>query len=152
MALRRPQTHYARSGKTAIAYQVTGDGPLDLVYIPGFISHIEYEWEDPHWSRYYQRLAAFCRLIRLDKRGTGLSDRSAGIATMEERMDDIRAVMDAAGSERAAIWGGSEGGPRSLCSSPPLIPSAPPPWCCMAPMPASHELRTIPGGPPEKNY
>ncbi len=151
MALRRPQTHYARSGETAIAYQVTGDGPLDLVYIPGFISHIEYEWEDPHWSRYYQRLAAFSRLIRLDKRGTGLSDRSAGIATMKsawtifERLWTRQApsVLPSGVALRVA---------RSLCSSPPLIPSAPPPWCCMAPMPASHELRTIPGGPPEKNY
>ena len=107
----QPVTHYAKNGDISIAYQVTGDGPLDLVNVPGWISHIEYEWEDPYWSRYYMHLAAFSRLIRLDKRGTGLSDRAAGIATMEERMDDIRAVMDAAGSERAAVMGGSEGGP-----------------------------------------
>lgn len=111
MSFLHPETHYAKNGDISIAYQVIGNGPLDLVNVPGWISHVEYEWEDPYWSRYSQRLATFSRLIRFDKRGTGLSDRAAGIATMEERMDDIRAVMDAAGSERAAVMGSSEGGP-----------------------------------------
>ena len=106
-----PKTEYAKSGDVHIAYQVTGRGPLDLVMVPGFVSHLEYQWEDPRSARFFQRFASFCRLIRFDKRGTGLSDRVAGIATLEERMDDVRAVMDAAGSQRAAVMGFSEGGP-----------------------------------------
>lgn len=105
-----PDTRYAKSGDLNIAYQVVGDGPIDLVYVPGWVTHLEYAWEDPSLARYYQRLASFSRLILFDKRGTGLSDRTAGIPTLEERMDDVRAVMDAAGSERAALFGASEGG------------------------------------------
>ena len=97
-----------------IAYQVVGSGPVDLVFVPGFVSNIELFWEIPEWAQFFGRLAAFSRLILFDKRGTGLSDRVAGIATLEERMDDVRAVMDAAGSERAALFGISEGGPMSL--------------------------------------
>jgi class 3 adenylate cyclase len=108
-----PETKYAMSGDIAIAYQVYGDGPVDLVHFPGFVSHIELHWKNVHYLRYAEQLASFCRLIRFDKRGTGLSDRHAGIATMEERMDDVRAVMDAAGSEKAFIMGISEGGPLS---------------------------------------
>lgn len=106
-----PETRYAKSGDVHIAYQVTGDGPLDLVFVPGFVSHVELQWEDPRWAHFLTRLASFCCLIRFDKRGTGLSDRVAGIATLEERMDDARAVMDAVGSKRAALLGISEGGP-----------------------------------------
>lgn len=109
-----PETHYARSGEVRIAYQVTGSGPLDLIYVPGFISNLDGQWENPGWSHFFSRLAAFSRLIRFDKRGTGLSDRVAGIANLEDRMDDVRAVMDAAGSKRAALFGISEGGPMSL--------------------------------------
>jgi DNA-binding winged helix-turn-helix (wHTH) protein/pimeloyl-ACP methyl ester carboxylesterase len=105
-----PDTRYGKSGDLSIAYQVVGDGPIDLVYVPGWVTHLEYAWEDPSLARYYQRLASFSRLILFDKRGTGLSDRTAGIPTLEERMDDVRAVMDAAGSERAALFGASEGG------------------------------------------
>jgi pimeloyl-ACP methyl ester carboxylesterase/class 3 adenylate cyclase/DNA-binding CsgD family transcriptional regulator len=108
-----PRTRYARNGDVSIAYQVVGDGPIDLVHAPGSFSHLEYHWEDPHFARYLQRLATFSRLILFDKRGTGLSDRSAGIASMEERMDDMRAVMDAAGSERAVLFGVSESAPLS---------------------------------------
>src|SRR4029079_4089107 len=93
-----------------IAYQVLGNGPLDLVLVPGWVSHLEYAWEEPSRAHFYERLAAFSRLILFDKRGTGLSDRVAQFPTMEERMDDVRAVMDAVGSERAAILGISEGG------------------------------------------
>jgi class 3 adenylate cyclase len=109
-----PETRYARSGELRIAYQVVGNGPFDLVFVPGFVSNIELFWEMPEWAHFFSRLAAFSRLILFDKRGTGLSDRVAGIATLEERMDDVRAVMDAAGSERAALFGISEGGPMSL--------------------------------------
>jgi class 3 adenylate cyclase len=108
-----PETRYAKSGDVNIAYQVMGDGPFDLVHVPPFISNLELQWEDPAERRYFERLASFCRLIMFDKRGTGLSDRVA-VATLEERMDDLRAVMDAAGSERAAVYGGSEGGALSI--------------------------------------
>jgi len=109
-----PETRYAKSGDVRIAYQVVGGGPLDLVFVPGFVSNIELFWEIPEWVQFFSRLAAFSRLILFDKRGTGLSDRDVGIATLEERMDDVRAVMDAAGSEHAALFGISEGGPMSL--------------------------------------
>ena len=90
-----PETRYAKSGDVNIAYQVVGDGPFDLVHVPAFVSNLELQWEDPAERRYFERLASFCRLIMFDKRGTGLSDRVA-VATLEERMDDLRAVMDAA--------------------------------------------------------
>jgi len=108
------QTRYAKSGDLSIAYQVTGSGPFDLVFVPGFVSNLDAALDHPGWSAFFSRLAGFSRLIRFDKRGTGLSDRVAGIANLEERMDDVRAVMDAAGSERAALFGISEGGPMSL--------------------------------------
>ena len=106
------QTCFTRSGNVHIAYQVLGEGPLDLVYVPGWLSHVELSWEQPMLARFLERLASFSRLILFDKRGTGLSDRvpDAQLPTHEERMDDLRAVMDAAGSERAAIFGFSEGG------------------------------------------
>lgn len=109
----RPVTQYAKSGDVHIAYQVTGSGPIDLVYVPGFVSHLEFGWDDPATVHLRERLGSFARLIRFDKRGTGLSDRVL-VATLEERMDDVRAVMDAAGSNRAAMFGVSEGGPMSL--------------------------------------
>jgi len=109
-----PETRYAKSGDLNIAYTVTGGRPLDLVYVPGFVSNLDLVWENPGWVHFFTRLASFSRLIMFDKRGTGLSDRVAGVATLEERMDDVRAVMDAVGSERAALFGMSEGGPMSL--------------------------------------
>src|SRR5215218_7691395 len=109
-----PKTQYAKSGDVRIAYQVVGEGPFDLVFVPGFISNLDAAWEEPHRARVWTRLAAFARLIMFDKRGTGLSDRSVGAATLEERMDDVRAVMDAAGSERAVLMGISEGAPMCL--------------------------------------
>jgi pimeloyl-ACP methyl ester carboxylesterase len=108
-----PETHYAKSGEINIAYQVVGDGPLDLVFVPGFISHLDLQWADPRIARFLNRLAAFSRLILFDKRGTGLSDPVAAPAPLEDRMDDVRAVMDAVGSERAALFGLSEGGAMS---------------------------------------
>jgi class 3 adenylate cyclase len=109
-----PKTQYTKSGDLHIAYQVTGAGPIDLVFVPGFVSHLEHQWEHPWSAHFFERLGSFSRLIRFDKRGTGLSDRLGGIDTLEQRMDDVRAVMDAVGVERAALFGVSEGGPMSL--------------------------------------
>ena len=106
--------HYARSGDVNIAYQVLGSGPIDLVFVMGWVSHLEYFWKEPSFARFLSRLAGFSRLILFDKRGTGLSDRVAHLPTLEERMDDVRAVMNAVGSRRAALLGVSEGGP--MCS------------------------------------
>jgi pimeloyl-ACP methyl ester carboxylesterase len=106
-----PRTRYAKSGRINIAYQVVGTGPLDLVLVPGWVSNIECFWEEPALARFLTRLASFSRLILFDKGGTGLSDRVPDVPSLEERMDDVRAVMDAAGSEYAALFGYSEGGP-----------------------------------------
>jgi pimeloyl-ACP methyl ester carboxylesterase/DNA-binding CsgD family transcriptional regulator len=108
------QTQYAKSGALSIAYQVVGDGPTDLILVPGFLSHVEVAWEQPRLARFLGRLASFSRLIMFDKRGTGMSDPVADAPTVDERMDDIRAVMDAVGSERATMLGVSEGGTLSL--------------------------------------
>ena len=105
---------YARSGDVNVAYQVTGDGPFDLVLVPGFFSHLEIDWEHPEHARFLDRLGSIARLIRFDKRGTGLSDRGVGLPDLEARMDDVRAVMDAARSEQAALFGYSEGGPMCV--------------------------------------
>ena len=109
----RPETQYARSGDVSIAYQVIGDGPFDLVFVPGFVSHLELRWTLPAISHGLLELAEFSRLIVFDKRGTGMSDHVSGTPTLEERMDDLRAVMDAAGSDRAAVFGVVEGAPMS---------------------------------------
>lgn len=113
--VRRPRTHYTKAGGVNIAYQVLGDAPRDLVVVPGWISHLEAAWDVPAYAEFYERLASFSRLILFDKRGTGLSDRVPAdqLPTLEERMDDVRAVMDAAQSRRAALLGCSEGGPMS---------------------------------------
>jgi class 3 adenylate cyclase len=108
-----PETSYAKSGDVNIAYQVLGDGPIDLVYVWGWLSHLDFQWMDPTLSDFLHRLASFSRLILFDKRGTGLSDPVGAAPSFEERMDDIRAVMDAAGSERAALLGFSEGSAMS---------------------------------------
>lgn len=105
---------FARSGEVDVAYRVVGDGPLDLVYAQGAFTHLEIEWELPQFRRYCERLAEFTRLILFDKRGMGMSDRVPGAATLEERMDDVRAVMDAVASERAVVMGESEGGPLAM--------------------------------------
>ncbi len=97
-----PETRYARSGEVSIAYQVVGYGPIDLVLVPGWLSNIEVFWEEPNIVRFFEKLATFSRLILFDKRGTGLSERGIDAATLEERMDDVRAVLDAVGSSQAA--------------------------------------------------
>jgi pimeloyl-ACP methyl ester carboxylesterase len=110
----RAETRYAKSGEVSVAYQVIGDGPIDLVLVPGFVPHVELAWEEPHLARFLTSLASFARLIVFDKRGTGMSDPMTSAPSMDERMDDIRAVMDAAGARHAALFGISEGGSRSL--------------------------------------
>jgi len=109
----RQRTRYAKSGAVHVAYQVLGDGPTDLVYVQGAFTHLDVMWELPAFRRFCEQLASFTRLIWFDKRGMGLSDRVAA-GTLEERMDDVRAVMDAAGSGRAVLLGESEGGPLSM--------------------------------------
>lgn len=115
MEAKPPKTQFTRSGDLHLAYQVIGDGPRDLVYVPGWLSHVELAWEEPSMAAFLRRLASFSRLILFDKRGTGLSDRvpNEKLPTLEERMDDVRAVLDAVGSERAALFGFSEGGNMS---------------------------------------
>ena len=109
-----PDVTFAKSGDVNIAYQVVGDGPIDLVYVQGAYTHLDVQWELAAFRRYCERLAEFSRLILFDKRGLGMSDRVPGATPLEVRMDDIRAVMDAAGSEQAAIMGESEGGPLGI--------------------------------------
>lgn len=108
------ETRYAKSGDIHVAYQVTGDGPVDLVWSPGALSHLEMTWENPYQVRFIERLTSFARLIRFDKRGTGMSDPVSSVATLEQRIDDIRAVLDAVGSERAHLFGVSEGGSMTM--------------------------------------
>src|SRR5712691_4823734 len=104
---------YARSGDVNIAYQVVGDGPIDLVLVLGWVSHLAYVWELPAMAAFLKRLASFSRLILFDKRGCGMSDRVHPLPSLEQRMDDVRAVLDAVGSTRAALLGISEGGVMS---------------------------------------
>jgi class 3 adenylate cyclase len=140
----QPETQYARSGEVHIAYQVVGEGQLDLVWIPSLAHHVELSWESPPVARFLVRLAELGRLIVFDKRGTGMSDRVSSDTTLETRMDDIRAVMDAAGSDRAVVCALGEGGPLAMLfaatypertdglvlinSSPRLVRSAEFPW------------------------
>jgi class 3 adenylate cyclase len=109
-----PATHYVKSDGIHIAYQVLGEGPFDLLFVPGFISNVEAIWRSPDLSAFFRRLASFCRLILFDKRGTGMSDRGSQIFTLEQRMHDVQAILDEVGSKQAALFGASEGGPMSL--------------------------------------
>jgi pimeloyl-ACP methyl ester carboxylesterase/class 3 adenylate cyclase len=105
---------YARSGEVNIAYQVVGERPCDVLMIPGWVTHLGLDWSEPRWVRWFERMTAFARVVRFDKRGTGMSDRTPGVPTPDERMEDARAVMDAAGLERAHVIGWSEGGPLAV--------------------------------------
>jgi class 3 adenylate cyclase/pimeloyl-ACP methyl ester carboxylesterase len=109
-----PEVHYAKSGNVHIAYAVAGKGPVDLVVAPGWVSNVAAAWTSPPHRYFYTRLSAFCRLFLFDKRGTGMSDRDVAVPTMEERMDDLRAVMDAVGVRKTAIFGISEGGSLAM--------------------------------------
>jgi pimeloyl-ACP methyl ester carboxylesterase len=114
--VRAPETRYVDNGGVSIAYQVLGDGPIDLAVVMGSWWHLDFQWTDPATERWLRRLAGFTRLILFDKRGTGLSDRvpDHALPTLEERMDDLRAVLDAVGSDRCAVFGESEGGPMAV--------------------------------------
>ena len=125
-----PETRYARSGDVSIAYQVLGEGAFDVVMVPGSVSHVELVWEIARVAALLRGVAEQARVLVFDKRGTGLSDRVAGVPTLEERSDDIRAVMDAAGSERAALAGGEEGVPMSVVFAA-SHPSGYRRWCCL---------------------
>ena len=140
-----PETRYARSGDVNIAYQVTGDGPFDLVFVPGFVTHVELAWGLPSFAPFLDRLASFCRLIRFDKRGTGMSDPVSGAPTLETRMDDVRAVMDAVGSQRAAFYGLSEGAAMSILFAA-TYPERMGRSCSVAPFLARSGFPTTPGG------
>ena len=109
-----PELRYAKSGDVNIAYQVSGDGPFDLVFVPGYVTHLELHWKMLTFRPFLERLSSFCRLIRFDKRGTGMSDPVSGAPPLETRMDDVRAVMDAVGSRRAAFYGLSEGAAMAI--------------------------------------
>jgi DNA-binding SARP family transcriptional activator/pimeloyl-ACP methyl ester carboxylesterase len=112
-----PVTRFTRRGGSALAYQVLGDGPIDLVFLPGFTGHLEIRWEDPTLSRLFRRIAASCRLVLLDKRGTGMSDRAGGYPPLPEHVDDLLAVMDAVGARRAALFGVLDGGAIALLAA-----------------------------------
>ncbi len=108
-----PETRYAKSGLVHIAYQVLGQSPLDLVFVPGILTNVDYQWEEPTYTAFLQRLASFSRLILFDPQGTGLSDRAPELPTLEQQMEDVNAVLDAVGSERTAFFGASQGGPMA---------------------------------------
>jgi class 3 adenylate cyclase len=110
----QPVTQYAKSGDVHIAYQAFGDGPINLVMVPGFVSNVEDYWDEPDFARFLTRLGSYARVVTFDKRGTGMSDRVAELPGLDQRMDDLRAVMDAAGMEQAAVFGVSEGAPLSI--------------------------------------
>jgi class 3 adenylate cyclase len=145
----RPETRYARSGNVGIAYQAIGEGDLDLVLAFPFISHLDLLWENPAQAHFMRRLGSFARLILFDRRGVGLSDPVEGAATLEERMDDVRAVMDAAGSERAALLGMSEGATMCMlfAATYPERTSALVLWGAMA---RSTEADDYPWAPPKE--
>jgi pimeloyl-ACP methyl ester carboxylesterase len=137
-----PETRYARSGDVAVAYQVLGEGPFDVVFTPGTVSHIELYWDAAGMATWLRGIAEHARLIVFDKRGTGLSDRDVGAPTLEDRSDDIRAVMDAAGRS-ARRWPASRRALRSAWCSPRPIPGASRRWCCTGDWPARCGHRTI---------
>jgi len=136
-----PSTHYVKSDGIHIAYQVLGEGSFDLVFVPGFVSNVESIWRSPEATAFFRRLASFSRLILFDKRGTGMSDRGSEIFTLEQRMHDVQAILDEVGSERAALFGISEGGPMAFLYAA-TYPERPH-WYCMAPMPSAPGRRTI---------
>jgi pimeloyl-ACP methyl ester carboxylesterase len=109
-----PSTHYVKSDDVHIACQVLGEGSIDLLFVPGFVSNVEAIWQSPEQSAFFRRLASFCRLILFDKRGTGMSDRGSQVFALEQRMHDVQAILDEVGAERTVLFGTSEGGPMSL--------------------------------------
>src|SRR5437588_4886979 len=112
--MKRPETHYADSNGVSIAFQVIGGGPVDLVMAPGFVSNVEIWWAEPNFVHLFERFSRFARVIIFDKRGTGLSDPVSRAPTLNERADDVQAVVDAAESQRAWLMGLSESGPHAM--------------------------------------
>lgn len=149
----QPETKYAKSGDLHIAYQVIGEGPIDLVFVPSWFGHVDFMWQEPLIERVLARLSSFSRLLVFDQRGTGLSDpvALADLPTLEERMDDIRAVMDAAGSERAAVVGAAEGGP-CVRFSPRRIPTGRRRSCSSIRRLGFCETTTIRSGSPANSF
>src|SRR5882757_3890926 len=127
----QPVTQYAKSGTVHIAYQAFGDGPINLVMVPGFVSNVENYWDEPDFARFLTRLGSYARVVTFDKRGTGMSDRVTELPGLDQRMDDLRAVMDAAGMEQAALLGISEGAPLSVLFAA-TYPDRCPRWCSTA--------------------
>jgi class 3 adenylate cyclase len=147
MCVAAPETRYARSGDVHVAYQVFGDGQLDLVLVPGFVTHVELIWESEPSARFLEALGSFARVINFDRRGSGLSDPVVAAPTLEERMDDVRAVMDAAGSERAVLLGISEGVPMSILFAA-TYPERVQALVCYGGMARSTEAEDYPFAPP----
>src|ERR1700687_2254275 len=142
-----PATHYVKSDDVHIAYQVIGEGPRDLLFVPGFVSNVEAVWQSPVRAAFFRRLATFARVITFDKRGTGMSDRGSQIFTLEQRMHDVQAVLDPVGSQRHTLCGVTEG-VRCRCSMQRPIPTTPWLWCSMALMrDARGRLTTHSDGP-----
>ena len=142
-----PETHYARSGGLSIAFQVFGDGPINLVFIPGFVSNLELTWDWPPLGAFYRAFTSFARVILFDKRGTGLSDRVRLMPTTEERMDDLRAVMDACDCKRAVVVGVSEGAPLAI-SFAVAHPERVPTLILYAPLPKATQADDYPWAQP----
>ena len=122
--MQRPETRYAKGGSVHIAYQLAGSSPVDPVLTPGFISNLDLHWEEPGYAQLLRKLGTFARIIQFDKRGTGLPDRDGGVPTLDQRMDDIRAVMDAAGCKRATFGSARPRAAPWRCCSPRPIRSA----------------------------
>ena len=146
-----PETRYVKSGDVHIAYQVVGDGPRDLVFLSSWDMAIDFLWDEPSQVQFFERLASFSRLILFDKRGTGTSDSVSpeAMPTLESWVDDVRLVMDAVGSERAAIVACTFTGPLAACS-PPRARSAPQPWCLPTRSPGTGSLPTTRRAGPTK--
>ena len=144
-----PTTRYVKSDDVHVAYQVLGDGPLDLLFVPGFVSHMEAAWQNAETSAFFRRLASFCRLILFDKRGTGMSDRGSQIFTLEQRMHDVQAIFWTRLARNGPLCSACPRADRCLCCTRPPIRSAHPRWFCMAPTPSAAGLPTTPlGGKP----
>jgi class 3 adenylate cyclase/esterase/lipase len=140
-----PTTQYAKSGDLRIAYQVMGEGSFDIIYVPGWISHLELNWEMPAYTEFMQKLSSFCRVIMFDKRGTGMSDRNVSTSTLEERMEDLRAVLDSVGSEQCWVLGYSEGGALAMMFSA-SYPERVKGLLLFGTMPCGHATQDIPEG------
>lgn len=147
-ALDIPETHYARSGELNIAYQVMGDGPIDLIVVPGMISHVEFLHEIPGYTNFLRRLASFARVVTFDKSGQGLSDRYLGMPSFEQRVDDVRAIMEAIESPAPSCWAALRAGQSAWCLRRPFLNGCRI-SCCSAALHDLAALQATPSGPRE---